>query len=152
MKNVRIINLTPHTINIMLENGRTLDIPPSGTIARCKTGREKIGTVKTIDEKDPCANCLQSGQDSTNCDLAISPDIFGDSSRGQCPNITVQIPINRTVFGDIENLPEPQPDTIFVVSSIVAQAAQNRDDLFIPDDTVRDENGRIIGCRALARI
>ncbi|PRR85515.1 hypothetical protein [Clostridium luticellarii] len=148
---VKIVNLTPHEINIILDN-RNIKIDPSGTVARCTVRIEKAGVIKTIDEKDPCVNCLQSGQDSTSCDLAISPDIFGDSNRGRCPDITVQIPLSKSVFGEVENLPDPQEDTVFVVSSIVAQAVSGRKDIFIVNDTVRDKNGRIIGCRSLAHI
>ena len=61
------------------------------------------------------------------------------------------IPLTSTRFGAVEGLPEPVPGTLFIVSALVAQAAK-RDDLVIPDDAVRDEAGRIIGCRALARI
>ena len=62
------------------------------------------------------------------------------------------ISLNRTEFGKVENLPDPQEDTIYIVSALTAQAVPERYDLFITDDAVRDENGRIIGCRALARI
>lgn len=62
------------------------------------------------------------------------------------------IPINRTQFGKVENLPEPQEGTIYIVSSLTAQAVPEREDVFITDDAVRDEQGRIIGCRALAHI
>ncbi len=63
----------------------------------------------------------------------------------------IHVPVNRTCFGAVEGLPEPFEDTIYIVSSLVAQAA-GREDVMIPDDTVRDADGRIIGCRALARI
>ena len=62
------------------------------------------------------------------------------------------IPVNQTRFGKVENLPEPQEGTIFIVSALTAQAVPEREDVFITDDAVRDEQGRIIGCRALARI
>jgi hypothetical protein len=62
------------------------------------------------------------------------------------------IPVHRVEFGQVENLPEPQPGTWYIVSAIVAQAAPGRDDLVIPDDAVRDEQGRIVGARALARV
>lgn len=62
------------------------------------------------------------------------------------------IPINKTQFGKVENLPEPQEGTIYIVSSLTAQAVPEREDVFITDDAVRDEQGRIIGCRALAHI
>lgn len=67
-----------------------------------------------------------------------------------------EIPINKTIFGEVQNLPEPEEGAINIVSSIVAQAiaatAPSRTDVFIVDDTVRDEKGRIIGARAIARI
>lgn len=62
------------------------------------------------------------------------------------------IPVNRVIFGDVVGLPDPQPDTIFVVSSLTAQAVPDRQDVFITDEAVRDEAGRVIGCRALAHI
>ena len=62
------------------------------------------------------------------------------------------IPINSTTFGDVENLPDPQEDTIYIVSVITAKACPDRNDVFITDDAVRDEEGRVIGCRALARV
>lgn len=63
------------------------------------------------------------------------------------------IPVNITRFGQVEGLPEPQADTVYIVSALVAQAVKgNRDDVVVPDDTVRDGEGRIMGCRAFARI
>lgn len=62
------------------------------------------------------------------------------------------IPINRSEFGQVEGLPEPTDGVFFVVSMLTAQAATGRDDLLIVDDTVRDEAGRIIGCRAFSRV
>lgn len=63
------------------------------------------------------------------------------------------LPIYRSVFGQVENLPDPKADTVYIVSAMVAQAVKGkRDDIYIVDDTVRDENGRIIGCRALGVI
>ncbi len=72
-------------------------------------------------------------------------------TRQQVGNVN-SIPVNRTVFGAVEGLPEQQEGVIYVVSAIVAQACKNRSDLVIPDDAVRDEQGRIVGCRAFARV
>jgi len=77
------------------------------------------------------------------------------TSRVQVDTITVDgvtIPVNRTQFGEVTGLPDPQPDTIYIVSAVVAQAVPDRTDVFIVDDAVRDEQGRIIGCRALAHV
>ena len=63
------------------------------------------------------------------------------------------IPVNRTQFGAVSGLPEPEPGTIYVVSVVVASAlAGSRDDVYVTDDAVRDADGRVIGCRALARL
>jgi len=62
------------------------------------------------------------------------------------------IPVNKSRFGKVENLPEPEEGTIYIVSALTAQAVPEREDVFITDDAVRDEQGRIIGCRALAHI
>ncbi len=62
------------------------------------------------------------------------------------------IPVTITEFGTIENLPEPATDRIFIVSSLVAQRCTDRQDVFIPNESVRDTQGRIIGCRSLGRI
>jgi len=75
--------------------------------------------------------------------------------RVQVDTITVggiAVPVNQTRFGEVSDLPDPQPDTIFVVSALVAQAVPYRQDVFIVDDAVRDEQGRIIGARALAHV
>lgn len=48
-------------------------------------------------------------------------------------------------------LPDPIEGTTFLVSRITAQAMDHRADLLFPLDEVRDNNGRIIGCRSLGR-
>jgi hypothetical protein len=65
---------------------------------------------------------------------------------------TVTVPVTATVLGQVEHIPEPEPETLFIVSRVVAEAARDRDDLVVPDDVVRDDQGRVIGCRALARV
>ena len=126
LENIKVVNLTPHEINIIIPNAwdmegipnsamtidhgtTTVAIPTSGTIARCKTERKTIGNIDGIS-------------------------------------------VTSTIFGEVEGLPEPKEGTIYIVSSLVAQACKNRNDVFIPDDTVRDEDGKIIGCRSLGKI
>lgn len=62
------------------------------------------------------------------------------------------IPVNQCAYGQVQGLPEPAKETIYVVSAITAQACPEREDIYIVDDSVRDSNGRIIGVRALAHI
>ena len=75
--------------------------------------------------------------------------------RVQVDTVTVDgisVPVNQTRFGEVSDLPDPQPDTVYIVSALVAQAVPERQDVFIVDDAVRDEQGRIIGARALAHV
>jgi hypothetical protein len=49
---------------------------------------------------------------------------------------------------EVADLPEPAPGTVYLVSRVLA-AAVARDDLFAPVGEVRDQVGRILGCRNL---
>ena len=62
------------------------------------------------------------------------------------------IAVNQCSYGAVTGLPDPQPETIYLVSALTAQACRDRNDVFIVDDAVRNEAGQIIGCRAIARI
>lgn len=62
------------------------------------------------------------------------------------------MPITATEFGEIEGLPAPEEGTVYIVSSLVAQKCKDRNDVFIPNESVRDSQGRIIGCKSLGRI
>ena len=105
-----IINLTPHTIVIVSDDGNVIrTIDPSGTVARV--------SAKTI----------RSGE-------------FDG------------IPLTRTEFGEVVDLPGPTEDIVYVVSSLVASRVPERDDVLIPNESVRDEKGRIVGCRSLGHI
>lgn len=61
------------------------------------------------------------------------------------------IPVKKSVFGAIENLPAPQEDTVYIVSLPVAQNA-HRVDVVSPDTSptggaVRVSNGQIFAVR-----
>ena len=62
----------------------------------------------------------------------------------------VSIPLTCTQLGAVEGLPSPQPDTCFIVSRIIAEACPDRTDLLFPDQTVRDGEGGIMGCKSLS--
>ena len=44
----KIINLTPHSVNIVCDNGNVITYNPSGTVARCSQNTIKIGDVNGI--------------------------------------------------------------------------------------------------------
>jgi len=112
MESVKFVNLTPHEIKIVGEDGEVRVVPPSGQIARVRSEQTVVGEVNGV-------------------------------------------PIVKTTFGDVEGLPEPQPNTVFIVSSLVAQLVPHRDDVVAPDTSpsgaVRDADGRIIGVKRFQR-
>ena len=61
-----------------------------------------------------------------------------------------EIPLSETRFGEVENLPEPKYGTRYLVSRMVMEACPNRNDLLVPGECVRDEEGKIIGCKTLS--
>ena len=62
------------------------------------------------------------------------------------------IPETITEYGDIEGLPDPEDGVAYIVSSIVASAVKGREDVFIPNESVRDNEGRINGCKSLGKV
>ena len=62
----------------------------------------------------------------------------------------IAIPVSSSSYGEVVDLPAPQDDTYYIVSRLVMSACPNRQDLLVPNDLVRDEAGRVIGCRSLA--
>ena len=59
------------------------------------------------------------------------------------------IPIFRKEFGGSE-LPPKKEGIYYIVSLPVAQAFPERNDFLVPDQLVRDEQGRVIGARSFA--
>jgi hypothetical protein len=75
--------------------------------------------------------------------------------RVQVDTVTVKgvtVPVMQIRFGAMSDLPAPRPNTIYVVSALVAQTVPGRRDVYIVDDAVRDDQGRVIGAKALAHI
>lgn len=67
------------------------------------------------------------------------------------------VSVVRTVYTDVDGLPEPKPNTIYLVSVLVQQAlGGKRADVYTPDtgpkSVVRDEKGQIIGVRRLMQV
>ena len=59
------------------------------------------------------------------------------------------IPVTRTEYSEPVGLPEYSFGTFYIVSQLVKSALPERDDLLVPADVVRDNEGNIIGCRSL---
>lgn len=63
------------------------------------------------------------------------------------------IPVVKQVFGEIQNLPQPTGDTIYIVSQIVLSAAQamGRTDCMAPNtsNAIRNDDGQIVAVPGL---
>jgi len=55
-------------------------------------------------------------------------------------------------FGKSDDLPEEVEGQFVIVSVPVAQAHTERNDLIIADDIVRNQDGKIIGCKSFAKL
>ncbi|MBF1002949.1 MAG: hypothetical protein HXK93_01540 [Candidatus Nanogingivalaceae bacterium] len=107
-----IINLTPHKINIVDEEGDVIKVFESAGVARAAQNDVQIGMLEGI-------------------------------------------PIIETTFGEPVDLPEYSQGTYYIVSALTAKAAslsgRNTRDLLLTGKTVRNSDGQIIGCQALAK-
>lgn len=114
METTQLINLTPHTINLVAEDGTQLLYLESQGVARVASTTEVVGY-------------LQVGE--------------------------VAVPQTHTTFGEVEGLPDPTPGVCYIVSNMIISALAQQDirrtDLFTPGMQVRDDQGRVIGCRSL---
>ena len=61
-----------------------------------------------------------------------------------------EVEVLRIKFQANEDLPPIKPLHYYIVSQVVANAHPERPDFLMVSRTVRDDNGRIIGCRAWA--
>lgn len=107
---MEIINLTPHEITFVNEEGALIKtIPASGVVARVSCETRQIGEINGI-------------------------------------------PVTKTFYGEVEALPVPEDGEIYIVSSLVAQHCKDREDIYIPNESVRDEKGHIISCKSLGQV
>lgn len=62
------------------------------------------------------------------------------------------IPIVENTFGDVEGLPAPQGENIYLVSAMVLSAVAGRTDVFAPDTgstAIRNDKGHIVAVTRL---
>lgn len=62
------------------------------------------------------------------------------------------IPLAHNEYGEVEGLPDFQVGTYLIVSSLVKSRVPDRHDTIVPNDSVRDSNGRIIGCKSFCEV
>lgn len=120
-----IVNLTPHPLHIY---------PPD------TPDRIAAGSVTPLRALPPSAQ--------------YQPARLGHQVIG-AEHIDDAIPVVLVAFGPgdgrVSDLPQPRPNTWYVVSLVVGLAAAHRADLLVVHEYVRDLDGHVIGSRMLAR-
>lgn len=87
----------------------------------------------------------------TSSGIARAKEIHETIDRLTTDNFNV--PVDKVSYGEVEGLPPEKEGVYHVVSLItVLQCAGKRNDLLIVSGTVRDDQGRIIGCTGFARV
>lgn len=118
-----IHNMTPHTVSVIV-NGVKVDFQSEGII-RAAQHDEQVSEVVT--------------------DLKI----------GEAGSAGFTIPVFKSTFGVPEGVPAVL-DGIYIVSSLAYQSLKavgyDMEHFVIPSGTIRDEQGRIVGCKGFARI
>lgn len=85
--------------------------------------------------------------------ITLSPngEVARVASSTRLVEVVSGIDLYETEYGETTGLP-PQIDGIYlVVSALVRIANPSRSDLYSPGELIRDENGKITGCRGLTR-
>lgn len=60
-----------------------------------------------------------------------------------CPDLYIQ------EVGEVEGLPDPDGETLWIVSTLVRTSVPDRHDVASPGELVRDDHGQPVGCRGL---
>jgi len=138
-----LVNLTPHEITIVGEDGKVRAvIPPSGQVARVKTEQAVVRYVDNIPVvKSTISEIEGLPHKCDNCILDCFVEYVFEDGRVYSP--------------DPKDC-DQNPLTYYIVSSLVAQVLSGkRNDLLAPDTSpngvVRDSEGRIIGVKRFQR-
>lgn len=124
---MKIVNLTPHDINVYREGD--LD-----EYHRVKFGCRPYCVIPPATQ--PTARIITQ-------ERPVGPFSMDNG---------VEIPLSERSMSHVQNLPAPVAGTFYIVSTIVALYAPHRTDLLVPTGNVRSRNGVIVGCTGFSRM
>ena len=76
---------------------------------------------------------------------------LGERYLGEGPH-GLQVPVISRTFTEVKELPDPEPGTIYLVSSMVLAAVPDRTDVFAPDSgptATRNDKGHVVAVHRL---
>lgn len=137
VNNVEIQNLTPHEIKLLRQD------ESGGIVGFTGFGKNQAEARYSEVKVFPSEGAVRAAQkDVPAGEIQLEGGIL--------------VELISTEFGEVSGLPEPQPDTFYVVSVVAANAAKaqgrSSEDLLLVADTVRNAGGQIIGCQKFARV
>lgn len=117
---------------------------------------DKFGVV-TIDNYTPHLISLYTADGKTQlCGITSSGVARAKETHETVDTLSTDgfnVPVDRVIYGTVDGLPPEREGVYHVVSLItVLQCMGKRNDLLIVSGTVRDDQGRIIGCTGFARV
>ena len=128
-RNQVFVNMTPHEINFYLGDEVVLTIPPSGD------------TIRLDEEWSPLGEFTFELDDEGHF-------MYSDEN----PDDSFTLPIECCRMSAGAELPPIEDNVWYIVSRAVCEAYPNRTDFVMVGKTVRDDNGRICGCRCFSQL
>lgn len=135
------VNLTPHALrlrtNVANMAPEALD---SDIVLEPRYKRTPSGEIARNERGDPITDPAR---------VSATPG----GANGQTNGVAL---FGRTTYGEVEGLPAPEQDTIYIVSALVGGRINGRDDIFCPgtgpkDNTVRKADGQIYAVTRLVQ-
>jgi len=112
--------------------------------------KESVKMKKIINLTKHDVNIIEDGKE-----LISFPKCEGEIPRVSIEDNLVSsingIDIFNVEFGEVKNLPKPKAGHYFIVSRMVLEAVEKRNDLIFPHGLVRNDDGQIIGARGFAK-
>ncbi len=88
-------------------------------------------------------------------DCSIQLTLPSEDNPARCEEVTKHLeefdgfPVVLKSYGEVENLPNPEKEVLYLVSMMVREACPDRKDLASPGDLYRNEDGEVMWAGSL---
>jgi hypothetical protein len=140
---MNIVNTTPHEINIYMEEQTEWN--EERKFYQVKEGELPVKSIPSSG-----TTFRMDMQEATITSLVLrNVDLYSPHLREE-DSFNFGTPVMRVWYDGHDEFPNEVEGTYYIVSRLVAENAKDRDDFLMVHRTVRDSDGRIIGCTAFA--